>query len=184
LWHAHTGWLFSAAGRAVQSRDAKDLLRDRGMRVIAKLFLPLVLFSLAAPAVAGWPLIGGWYGFFAGLFWAAPFGSSCSNTSHSRSTRFATCGAAVVSHPATSHGTCGGSPGAPSASPGTTTITRSPPQPSTAPVHRRSTPGGWLIWLLERAGLAWNVIRIPPGKQARKLAGSRETDPTMTPLRV
>ena len=49
LWHAHTGWLFSAAGRAEQSRYAKDLLRDRGMRVIAKLFLPLVLFSLAAP---------------------------------------------------------------------------------------------------------------------------------------
>ena len=47
LWHAHTGWLFSAAGRADQSRYAKDLLRDRGLRVIAKLFLPLVLFSLA-----------------------------------------------------------------------------------------------------------------------------------------
>ena len=31
-------------------------------------------------------------------------------------------------------------------------------------------PGGWLIWLLERAGLAWNVVRIPPDKQARKLA--------------
>ena len=63
------GWLFSAAGRAEQSRYAKDLMRDRGMRVIAKLFLPLVLFSLALPAVVGWLLIGGWYGFFAGLFW-------------------------------------------------------------------------------------------------------------------
>ena len=27
-------------------------MRDRGLRVIAKLFLPLVLFSLAVPAVA------------------------------------------------------------------------------------------------------------------------------------
>ena len=36
LWHAHTGWLFSAAGRAEQSRYAKDLLRDRGLRVIAQ----------------------------------------------------------------------------------------------------------------------------------------------------
>jgi stearoyl-CoA desaturase (Delta-9 desaturase) len=59
LWHAHSGWLLSAAGRAEQSRYAKDLLRDRGMRVIAKLFLPLLLFSLAAPAVAGWLLLGG-----------------------------------------------------------------------------------------------------------------------------
>jgi len=31
-------------------------------------------------------------------------------------------------------------------------------------------PGGWLILLLERVGLAWNVVRIPPDKQARKLA--------------
>ena len=69
LWHAHSGWLLSAAGRADQSRYAKDLLRDRGLRVIAKLFLPLVLFSLVLPAMAGWLLIGGWYGFFAGLFW-------------------------------------------------------------------------------------------------------------------
>ena len=80
LWHAHTGWLFSAAGRADQTRYAKDLLRDRGLRVIAKLFLPLVLFSLALPAVAGWLLIGGWYGFFAGLFWGGAVGSSCSST--------------------------------------------------------------------------------------------------------
>ena len=35
---------------------------------------------------------------------------------------------------------------------------------------REIDPGGWLIWLLERAGLAWNVVRVPPDKQARKLA--------------
>ncbi len=27
LWHAHTGWIFSAAGRADRSRYAKDLVR-------------------------------------------------------------------------------------------------------------------------------------------------------------
>jgi stearoyl-CoA desaturase (delta-9 desaturase) len=30
-------------------------------------------------------------------------------------------------------------------------------------------PGGWVIWMLERCGLAWRVVRIPPQKQAMKL---------------
>jgi len=30
LWHAHTGWLFSAAGRADRAKYAKDLMDDRG----------------------------------------------------------------------------------------------------------------------------------------------------------
>ena len=48
LWHAHpAGSSQRPAARTVPLR--KDLLRDRGLRVIAKLFLPLVLFSLAAP---------------------------------------------------------------------------------------------------------------------------------------
>ena len=51
LWHAHTGWLFSESGRADQARYAKDLMRDTGLRVIAKLFLPLVIFSLLVPAL-------------------------------------------------------------------------------------------------------------------------------------
>ena len=37
--------------------------------MIARLFLPLVLVSLLVPALVGWALIGGWYGFVAGLFW-------------------------------------------------------------------------------------------------------------------
>jgi fatty-acid desaturase len=31
-------------------------------------------------------------------------------------------------------------------------------------------PGGILIRLLERTGLAWNVVRIPPERQAEKAA--------------
>ena len=64
-----SGWIFSAAGRADRSRYAKDLVSDRGLRVIAKLFLPTVLVSLLVPAVVGWALIGGWYGFVSGLVW-------------------------------------------------------------------------------------------------------------------
>jgi stearoyl-CoA desaturase (delta-9 desaturase) len=31
-------------------------------------------------------------------------------------------------------------------------------------------PGGWLIWALEKLGLAWQVVRIAPEKQHAKLA--------------
>jgi hypothetical protein len=31
-------------------------------------------------------------------------------------------------------------------------------------------PGGWVILALEKLGLAWSIVRIPPEKQARKLA--------------
>jgi hypothetical protein len=31
-------------------------------------------------------------------------------------------------------------------------------------------PGGLVIRLLERAGLAWNVVRISPARQAEKAA--------------
>ena len=69
LWHAHSGWFFADDARAERERYAKDLLDDRGLQIIAKLFLPIVLLSLLIPALAGWALLGGWYGFFAGLFW-------------------------------------------------------------------------------------------------------------------
>ena len=34
-------------------------------------------------------------------------------------------------------------------------------------------PGGWLIDILERLGLAWDVIRIAPSDQQAKLAANR-----------
>ena len=170
LWHAHTGWLFSAAGRAEQPRYAKDLLRDRGLRVIAKLFLPLVLLSLAVPALAGWLLIGGWYGFFAGFVWGGAvrifllhhvtfsINSIChfwgrrrfASSDESRNVWWLSWLSFGESWH-NNHHAC----------------------PTSAFHGLRKTeidPGGWLIWLLEKAGLAWNVVRIPPDKQARKLA--------------
>ncbi len=69
LWHAHSGWFFADAARAERERYAKDLLHDPGLQLIAKLFAPLVLASLLIPALVGWALLGGWYGFLAGLLW-------------------------------------------------------------------------------------------------------------------
>ena len=52
--------LTAATGDA--RRYAKDLLDDRGLRIIAKLFVPIVLLSLAIPAAVGWAMLGGTYG--------------------------------------------------------------------------------------------------------------------------
>src|SRR5262249_33020805 len=58
LWHAHAGWLMSTQGQADWKRYAADLSEDRGMRLIARRFVPLVLLSLALPALAGFLVSG------------------------------------------------------------------------------------------------------------------------------
>lgn len=69
LWHAHTGWLMSTQGCADWGRYAPDLYEDAGMRSINRRFVPLVLASLALPALAGY-LAGGTLASAAtGLLW-------------------------------------------------------------------------------------------------------------------
>src|ERR671931_52326 len=62
LWHAHVGWLWRTHGEARASKYARDLVEDRGMRVINRRFPLIVLASLALPALLGgllsWSLKG------------------------------------------------------------------------------------------------------------------------------
>jgi stearoyl-CoA desaturase (delta-9 desaturase) len=69
LWHAHSGWLMSTQGRADWKRYAADLYEDRGMRTISRQFVPLVLASLAIPALAGFLVSGTLAGAATGLLW-------------------------------------------------------------------------------------------------------------------
>ena len=69
LWHAHTGWLFSTQGQASARRYAKDLYEDPGKRLINRRFPLLVLLSLAVPALAGWAITGTLAGAAGGLLW-------------------------------------------------------------------------------------------------------------------
>jgi stearoyl-CoA desaturase (delta-9 desaturase) len=69
LWHAHSGWLMSTQGRADWRRYARDLYEDRGMRTIGRQFAPLVLASLALPALAGYAVSGTLAGAATGLLW-------------------------------------------------------------------------------------------------------------------
>jgi stearoyl-CoA desaturase (Delta-9 desaturase) len=69
LWHAHTGWLMSTQGRADWKRYARDLYEDRGMRTISRQFVPLILVGLALPAIAGYLVSGTLAGAATGLLW-------------------------------------------------------------------------------------------------------------------
>jgi stearoyl-CoA desaturase (delta-9 desaturase) len=169
LWHAHTGWLFTAAGRADSAKYSKDLLQDRGMRIISKLFLPMVLFSLFFPAVVSWLIIGGWYGFLSGLVWGGAIrifllhhvtfsiNSIChfwgrrrfKSDDESRNVWWLS----WISFGESWHN---GHHAFPSS--------------AFHGLRRREIdPGGAVIWALEKLGLAWKVVRISPEMQSRKM---------------
>ena len=70
LWHAHIGWLFDVE-QTDQKRFAPDLLADKDVDRVNKLFPLWVLLSLGLP-----PLLGGlwsqsWEGALTAFFWAS-----------------------------------------------------------------------------------------------------------------
>ena len=69
LWHAHMGWLLSEHGRADWTKYAPDLYEDRGMRLINRRFVTLVMLGLAIPALAGYLITGTLLGAATGLLW-------------------------------------------------------------------------------------------------------------------
>ena len=58
LWHAHTGWLLETQGQADWKRYAPELYEDPKMRRIGRRFPVLVLVSLLVPTAAGFVLHG------------------------------------------------------------------------------------------------------------------------------
>ena len=70
LWHAHVGWLFNHGTAVDAEKYAPDLLEDRGMRIIHRLFPLWVTLGLVIPAGIGW-LVGGNFKFaITAFFWA------------------------------------------------------------------------------------------------------------------
>ncbi len=59
LWHAHVGWLFETVGTAERERFAADLVKDRVIRVVDKLFWVWVVLGFAIPFALGWIIGGG-----------------------------------------------------------------------------------------------------------------------------
>ncbi len=69
VW-AHTGWLFDIE-QTSKARFCPDLLADRDIRFIDRMFAPIVLFSLLAPAAIGWAWSGTWQGAATAFFWGS-----------------------------------------------------------------------------------------------------------------
>jgi len=67
LLHAHVGWLFETE-RTSRRRFCPDLLEDRAIRLLSHdlAYAPVVVASLALPALAGWAAGGSW---LTALFW-------------------------------------------------------------------------------------------------------------------
>lgn len=69
LLFSHVGWLFTSDASSA-SRFAPDMLRDRDLRRIDRLFPLLAVASLAVPAGIGYALSGTLAGAVAALLWA------------------------------------------------------------------------------------------------------------------
>jgi stearoyl-CoA desaturase (delta-9 desaturase) len=176
LWHAHTGWLMETQGQADWRKYARDLYEDPAMRSIGRRFPLLVFISLAAPTLAGWVLHGFTLsGALQGLVWGGLVRIflvhhvtwSVNSVCHffgrrrfdidDRSTNVAWL--SLLSLGESWHHNH-----------------HAFPRSATHGLQRWEVdPSAWIIATLERAGLAWNVIRISPERQLAKAAAAVPT---------
>lgn len=166
LWHAHVGWLFSLKDRAEPERYARDWLEDRGMRVIDRLFFLWLAPGIAIPFAIGlaWrsDVVGGLqcalWGGLVRIFVLHHVTFSINSVCHFFGRRAFTTEdesrnvfwLAPISFGESWHNNHHAFP--------------------RSAFHglrwNQVDPGGWVIRALERLGLAWNVIRIAPERQA------------------
>jgi len=170
LWHAHVGWLFETVGTAERERFAPDLIKDRALRVIDRLFPLWVTLSFAIPFAIGWIVGGGLGAALTALLWGGfvrvfllhhvtwSINSIChffgrkrfDVADESRNVFWL----APLSMGEAWHHNHHAFP--------------------TSAFHglrwweKLADPTGWLIALLERLGVVWNVVRISPERQQAK----------------
>jgi stearoyl-CoA desaturase (Delta-9 desaturase) len=66
--HAHVGWLFQSQ-QCDEARWAPDLVKDRDLVIISRLFPLFSVVSLGAPMLIGWAVTQTWAGALGGLIW-------------------------------------------------------------------------------------------------------------------
>ncbi len=170
LAHAHVGWLFVSEGRADVRKYVPDLLADRGMLVINRLFGLWLAISLLVPAAIGYAIAGTWQGAVTGLLWGGAvrifllhhvtfsINSICHFwgrrrfrvTDESRNVWLLS----LISFGESWHNNH-----------------HAFPSSAFHGMSRREIvldPGAWVVTGLEKLGLAWKVVRIPRERQAAK----------------
>lgn len=183
LWHAHVGWLFETVGTAERERFAPDLLRDRVLRVIDKLFLLWVFLGFAIPFALGWIVGGGPGTALTALLWGGVirmlllhhvtwsinsvchfFGRKRFDVADESRNVF---WLAPLSMGEAWHHNHHAFP--------------------TSAFHglrfweRMADPTGLVIWMLEKLGIVWNVVRVSPERMAAKAlpTASRRSSKTL-----
>ena len=170
LWHAHVGWLWRTQGQADGRKYAPELYEDPFMRAIHRRYHWLALATFVLPFLLGLALSGTWAGAVTGLLWGGLVRIflihhvtwSVNSVCHFfGSRRFA-----LEDH-------------------STNIAWLALPSLGEAWHHnhhafarsafhglRRSEslldPSGWVIRLMRRTHLAWNVIEISPTRQAAR----------------
>jgi stearoyl-CoA desaturase (delta-9 desaturase) len=70
LWHAHMGWLFDEE-QTPQHKFAPDLIKDRDIVVVSRLFWLWTLVSLLLPPLIGGLVTMSWQGALTAFFWGS-----------------------------------------------------------------------------------------------------------------
>jgi stearoyl-CoA desaturase (delta-9 desaturase) len=170
FFHAHIGWLFIHTQRGNKKRFAPDLLKDPVVRFIDKTFVVWALVGLAVPFGLGVAIGGTVLAGLTGLLWGGAvrifvlhhvtysINSLChmfgkrdfETTDESRNLAWLALPTFGEAWHNSHHAF-----------------------PSSA-VHgmkrRQLDPSAGVIWMLEKLGLAWDVVRIAPERQATKAA--------------
>jgi len=170
LFYAHIGWVFRDAEVADENRYAKDLLADPLMRRVDQLFLAWVVVGLLFPFALGWALTGTVVGGLTGMLWGGAvrifvlhhvtfsvnslchfFGRQPYETGdHSRNLAWLALPTMGESWHNNHHAF---------------------PTSARHGLRRWELDGsGGVIWVLEKLGLAWDVVRISPARMAEKAA--------------
>ncbi len=69
-WHSHIGWMFDPRCTAAYSAHfARDLLKDRTIGWIDRWYFVWVMLGLAIPAALGGAITQSWYGAWTGFIW-------------------------------------------------------------------------------------------------------------------
>jgi stearoyl-CoA desaturase (Delta-9 desaturase) len=71
FWHAHMGWMFEPRNTTNEERFAPDLVRDRDLVMVDKLFWVWTVATFFLPAVLGGLITGSWLGAATAFFWAS-----------------------------------------------------------------------------------------------------------------
>jgi stearoyl-CoA desaturase (delta-9 desaturase) len=170
LWHAHVGWLVSDVGQADRRRYARDVIEDPGLLAISRSFELLVAAGFLIPALAGFLIKGTMVGALTALLWGGlvrvffvhhvtwSINSVChffgrrrfDTDDHSTNVFWLALPSLGESWHHNHHAF---------------------PRSAQQGLRRwELDPSGAVISLLERMGLAWNVVRITPERQRQREA--------------